>query len=258
MRRINQLIWLDAGHGGHDSGARSPSGVKESDVVLVVCQLAKERLEALGFRVMMSRESDVFIPLWERSSMANDAGADLFVSAHANAADSVASGIETFAMPGSEDGTRLASFLQDAQLDAFPDAKDRGVKYQGFSVLRKTRMPAALVELEFIHTDKGDAHFRDSENIERHADALVAGVCSYVGVDVAVVSVGLSDGLSDFEAQTREVVDGLALREEFEDLQQENLRLRKVAADLRAHVAMLLELNKAANQKIIKARKALN
>ncbi|HZP39496.1 MAG TPA: N-acetylmuramoyl-L-alanine amidase [Methylomirabilota bacterium] len=93
-----RLIVLDAGHGGHDSGAIGPSGVMEKDVVLDVTRRVARLVEhGLGVKVALSRDSDVFVPLRDRTNFANKQGADLFVSIHANAhPQSVSEGVETY------------------------------------------------------------------------------------------------------------------------------------------------------------------
>jgi N-acetylmuramoyl-L-alanine amidase len=93
-----KLIVLDAGHGGHDPGARGPNGVQEKDVVLDVTRRAAQMIEdGLGIKVVLTRSTDVFVPLRERTNFANKQRADLFVSVHANAHPrSVSEGVETY------------------------------------------------------------------------------------------------------------------------------------------------------------------
>ncbi len=93
-----KLIVLDAGHGGHDPGARGPNGVQEKDVVLDVTRRAARMIEdGLGIKVVLTRSTDVFVPLRERTNFANKQRADLFVSIHANAhPQSVSEGVETY------------------------------------------------------------------------------------------------------------------------------------------------------------------
>lgn len=90
-------IVIDAGHGGHDPGARA-SGTSEADLTLDVAQRLQKLLEKQpGVEVVMTRDTDVFIPLQERTAIANREGADLFLSIHANASrNSSARGIETY------------------------------------------------------------------------------------------------------------------------------------------------------------------
>jgi N-acetylmuramoyl-L-alanine amidase len=92
------VIVLDAGHGGHDSGAVGPSGLQEKDLVLdVTRRLARMLEEGLGLKVALTRADDRFVPLRERAGFANTQRADLFVSIHANAHRvSVSEGVETY------------------------------------------------------------------------------------------------------------------------------------------------------------------
>lgn len=93
-----RLIVLDAGHGGHDQGAKGPGGVLEKDVVLDVTRRAARMIEdGLGVKVVLTRSTDVFVPLRERTNFANKQRADLFVSIHANAHPrAVSEGVETY------------------------------------------------------------------------------------------------------------------------------------------------------------------
>lgn len=89
-------IVVDAGHGGKDPGTRSGS-LREKDIVLDIARLVRDELLAAGFEVIMTRDTDVFVPLEKRAFIANDSGADLFLSIHANAArNHRARGLETF------------------------------------------------------------------------------------------------------------------------------------------------------------------
>lgn len=81
-----QTIVIDAGHGGHDPGTMDKNGLREKDIVLDIARRVRKLLEAQGFDVIMTRDRDVFIPLEERTAIANSKKADLFVSIHVNAA----------------------------------------------------------------------------------------------------------------------------------------------------------------------------
>ena len=93
-----KTIVLDAGHGGHDSGATGPSGLMEKDLVLDVTRRVAKLVEArLGLKVLLTRDSDNFVTLRDRTSFANRQHADLFVSIHANAhREAAADGVETY------------------------------------------------------------------------------------------------------------------------------------------------------------------
>jgi len=79
------IIVIDPGHGGKDPGAIGPSGIREKDIVLAISKYLKTELEDADFEIIMTRDTDVFIPLSDRSRIANQADADLFVSIHCNA-----------------------------------------------------------------------------------------------------------------------------------------------------------------------------
>jgi len=113
------VVVLDAGHGGHDEGARGPSGGLEKDVVLAVANKLARDLRSRGLTVVMTRKDDSFVSLEERTHIANDARGDVFVSIHANAAtNSHIRGIETFFL--SLDATdEAARRLAERENDAF-------------------------------------------------------------------------------------------------------------------------------------------
>ncbi len=94
--RFDSVV-IDAGHGGEDTGARGAGGLLEKELVLDIAQRLTARLSRAGLRVVMTRLDDSFVPLETRTSIANDARADLFISIHANASrDAKVRGIETF------------------------------------------------------------------------------------------------------------------------------------------------------------------
>ncbi len=126
ISKIRRIV-IDPGHGGHDPGAVGPSGLQEKDVVLNVgLQLRDLIKEELGLDVVMTRSTDIFIPLEERTAIANKVNADLFLSVHANAATNRnAAGIETYYL-------NLAKTEKAAQLAA----KENGTSLEKVSVLQ--------------------------------------------------------------------------------------------------------------------------
>lgn len=100
-----KIIVIDAGHGGHDPGAVGPRGLKEKDITLAVALKLRKVLEKDGrYVVHLTRDSDVFLELRERTLIANNKGADLFVSVHANATNNgKARGVETYLLNWSND-----------------------------------------------------------------------------------------------------------------------------------------------------------
>ena len=110
--RIRRVI-VDAGHGGRDTGALGPRGTREKDVALAIAKALAAKLKALGFAVVLTRQDDRYLTLDERTRIANDAHADLFLSIHCNAARRrKLSGIETWTLNVASNryAARLASF----------------------------------------------------------------------------------------------------------------------------------------------------
>jgi N-acetylmuramoyl-L-alanine amidase len=128
-RKHRVRVMIDPGHGGKDPGATGPTGLKEKDVVLEIGRLVREKLSRFDeYDVRMTRDEDVFIPLEERTAMANGARADLFVSLHINASrDRRAEGYSTYVL------SRGASNREDLELAArengVPLHKFQGVKF---------------------------------------------------------------------------------------------------------------------------------
>lgn len=108
-------VVVDAGHGGEDHGARGPRGLLEKDLVLDLARRVSQRITAQGLTVVMTRDADRFVPLDERTRLANAAGPDLFLSIHANASPlKKVTGIETFfASPEATDEAARALAQQE-------------------------------------------------------------------------------------------------------------------------------------------------
>jgi len=110
--KVNTIV-LDPGHGGKDPGAIGRGGLKEKDVTLKLAMMLKEKLmREAGAKIILTRETDVFIPLEERTAIANSQDADLFVSIHVNASPRrAASGIETYilSLSNNEEARRVAA-----------------------------------------------------------------------------------------------------------------------------------------------------
>ncbi len=182
-----KLICVDPGHGGHDSGAVG-CGLKEKDVVLDVGKRLRTLLQNAGFRVIMTRDTDVFIPLSGRTSYANSHGADRFVSIHNNAASSsAANGTETFCARGaSSKSVDLRDKIQEEMLAVW-HLRNRGGKTAGYYVLRHTNMPATLSELAFITNCSKDAVFLGSSTErQRAAEAHLRAILRHFGMNTDV------------------------------------------------------------------------
>lgn len=155
--RIRRIV-VDPGHGGHDPGALSPSGTREKDVVLQIgLKLARLIREELGIDVVMTRSTDVFLELQERTALANKVGADLFISIHANASlNRGAAGIETYYL-------NLAKTEKAAQLAA----KENGTTLEKVSLLQ-----AVLFDLMANYKLNDSAHLADDVQRALHKKAL--------------------------------------------------------------------------------------
>ena len=126
-----RVMVLDAGHGGHDSGASGPTGLLEKELVLdVTRRVARLVSDQLGIKVLLSRDGDHFVPLRDRTTFANRARADVFVSIHANAHREVASeGVETYFLSSeaTDNAARQVAALENSvvQLER-PQGSGRG------------------------------------------------------------------------------------------------------------------------------------
>src|SRR3954462_9647193 len=143
-----RTIVVDAGHGGFDRGGVPGQRISEKDKTLDVAQRLKRILQGQGYRVVMTRDSDVFIPLGTRCSIANSYRGASFVSIHFNCASRIgANGIETYYYRGDSSG--LAASIHRNVVSISP-SENRGIRRRGFYVLRKTAIPSVLVECGFL------------------------------------------------------------------------------------------------------------
>lgn len=183
-KNITKKIFLDAGHGGRDSGAFNQAlNLRESDIALEVSQNLAAILTAAGFDVKQSRTTDVFITIDERWRAANAWGADCFISIHANAGGGT--GAETFIAATKQNNRIFAQTVNDTYAAAM-GLRNRGVKldsttrHGSLGVLRHSSMPAILVELAFIDspTHKSDLNILQFKR-DVMAESLAKGIFKY-------------------------------------------------------------------------------
>ncbi|MGN8646366.1 peptidoglycan-binding protein [Gracilibacillus sp. HCP3S3_G5_1] len=157
-------IFIDPGHGGTDPGAIG-YGINEKDVVLDIAKKASDYLTKnyLGVRTVLSRESDIYVSLDDRTRHANSIGADYFVSIHNNAFNGSASGFETYIYNGSSSATTKNNqkIIHNYLIDQL-NVNDRGMKEANFHVLRTSNMPSILIEFLFIDNKAENEKLRDS------------------------------------------------------------------------------------------------
>lgn len=178
-------VFIDAGHGGTDSGALG-YGYRESDLNLQVAKKVESKLKSKGIDVKMSRNSDIFYSLSERAEMANDYGADAFVSIHQNSAEAKsANGIETYYNRKKEEDRPLSNDIQ-TQVISQTGANNRGVKNAEFTVLVKSKMISALVECGFITNELEVKKLSDSSYQDKLATGIANGIEEYLKSNVII------------------------------------------------------------------------
>jgi N-acetylmuramoyl-L-alanine amidase len=176
-------VVIDPGHGGPDPGAVGIGGLRETDVVLDISLQVAQLLQSKGVQVVLTRTSEIDVDLPPRVSLANTSGAHAFVSIHANALSMArpdVNGIETFFFQGGE-SRALAEALQQEMVRVSAGSPDRGVKTGRFFVIRRTVMPAALVETGFLTGDLDAPRLADAGHRQRLAQAISRGILRYLG-----------------------------------------------------------------------------
>lgn len=169
-------VIIDPGHGGQDLGA-SRSLIYEKHLNLDVARRLERTLRESGFRTVLTRARDEFIPLSTRSARANKYRNAIFVSIHFNWSwKSKITGIETFYRSSSSHN--LAEYIQ-RQLVRQIGCTNRGVKTANFSVLRKTRHPAVLVEGGFVSNRGERSSMLDPRYRQVVADSIARGILEY-------------------------------------------------------------------------------
>ena len=186
-------VVIDPGHAGRniDPGAVNGStGLQEADVALMVSRLVENYLSNVGYEVKLTRtgwEQAETDDLSYRTTLANNWGADIFISLHCNSASNPsAKGYEVWTSPGNTLGDKLAACIYRQIAVEFPDRVGRTDYSDGdpdkesrFYVLVHTDAPACLVEMAFISNDAEAALLADAEWKDRYARAIARGVTDY-------------------------------------------------------------------------------
>jgi len=178
-----KIVAVDPGHGGSDPGAIGASGLREKEINLAVALELAGLLEEAGVKVVMTRSGDHSVRNARRVEIANEAGADVFISIHANAFSSPESnGTETYYCSENDHSSAskyLAEQVQREMVSAL-GLRDRGVKQRSFYVLKNTEMPAALVELGFLTNATEEKLLEKKETHVKAARALFEGLEAYL------------------------------------------------------------------------------
>src|SRR5881227_2828806 len=188
-------VVIDAGHGGFDRGGIPGQRIPEKEMTLDVAQRLKTLLAASGYRVIMTRDSDVFVPLPTRVAIANSYGNAIFVCIHFNSAKRMgAGGIETYFY--SRESLPLASAIHYFVAGGAPSS-NRGVRRRGYYVLRKTNIPAVLVECGFLTNPAEGEYVQTASYRQKLAEEIAAGDRgrNYVGSALSATRVATGEGI---------------------------------------------------------------
>lgn len=177
--------YLDFGHGGKDPGAIGPTNLKESDVALKIGMIIKENLENALEKVITTREDDKYYSLDYRTKKANTENCDYFISIHLNSAtNSSAKGCEVWLYNENSKLKNLANNLCN-NLSTKMDTPNRGVKYsKNLSVLKNTKMPSLLIEIDFISNKEVENNLRNDNHLKNIADTISSTLLSFVNKSI--------------------------------------------------------------------------
>ena len=172
--RPTSTVVIDAGHGGFDRGGVPGQRIAEKDKTLDVALRLRSILQADGYRVIMTRDRDVFVPLGVRVAIANAYRGASFVSIHFNCASRVgANGIETYYYRS--DSASLAASIHRNVLSGAP-SENRGIRRRGFYVLRKTAIPSVLVECGFLTNPTEGRLAQTGDYRQKLAEQIARGI----------------------------------------------------------------------------------
>lgn len=175
------LIAIDAGHGGVDEGC-AVDAVWEKDVNLAIAVLVKDKLQAMGYRVLMIREDDSYVAKEDRAKLANECGADAYISIHQNSSeDKTVKGIEVWydGEDTDRDNKRLAQ-LVGQQTVKRTEAVERELKEDSeLHVICQTVMPACLIETGFLTNDEEREKLTAEEYQVQAAEGIAQGIDYY-------------------------------------------------------------------------------
>ena len=215
-----ERVVLDPGHGGHDTGSIGPAGLMEKELVLDVARKLGTLIEdRLGAEVVYTRADDSSVPLEERTALANAKQADLFLSIHANAGTTTATGAETYYLnfttsksamdvaarenasskrsihelqdliqkialkdkvdESREFAARIQANLYRGLAGANARSRDRGVRQAPFVVLIGASMPSVLTEISFLSNPREERLLKSPAYRQKIAEALYNGVAQY-------------------------------------------------------------------------------
>lgn len=173
-------IFVDAGHGGENPGAVGINGLEEADVTLDVALRLGRILKERGYEVKYSRTDDVTVTLAERANMANEWGADYFISIHCNSNPNPEyRGTSTYYYREGITAEVLAFDVNTALVERI-GTPDLGIFTANFAVLRRTQMPAILAELAFLSNPEEAELLSESSFREACAEGIANGLDKFL------------------------------------------------------------------------------
>ncbi|MEO1430632.1 MAG: N-acetylmuramoyl-L-alanine amidase [Cyanobacteria bacterium J06633_8] len=173
------VVMIDPGHGGKDPGAIGISGLREKDVILPISKKVAEILRKNGVNAVLTRNSDFFVSLKGRVNMAERRDADLFVSIHANSMGLSRPDINGLEVYYYNSGKRLADTVRKG-ITRKVRIRDRGIRRARFYVLRKTSMPAILVETGYVTGREDAAKLKQTWFRNQMAEGIADGILRYL------------------------------------------------------------------------------
>jgi N-acetylmuramoyl-L-alanine amidase len=179
-----KIIYLDPGHGGHDAGAVG-NELKEKDLNLNICKKIEAILKNYDCKIIMSRNTDEFLTLDERTDKANKEKADLLLSVHINAATiATAKGFETYIHPKAKAATiAFQNVLHDEIIKSIGSSiNNRGKKQANYHMVRESNMSAVLTENLFISNKSDAAHLADDQFLQKVAEGHALGIVNFLGL----------------------------------------------------------------------------
>ncbi|KST64884.1 N-acetylmuramoyl-L-alanine amidase [Mastigocoleus testarum] len=173
------VVIVDPGHGGKDPGAIGIGGLREKDVILPISQKVAEILEKNGVQAILTRKSDYFVSLKGRVQLAERANANVFVSIHANSLGRSRPDISGLEVYYYNSGYGLAQSVRKRILKTV-NVRDRRVRKARFYVLRKSSMPAILVETGYVTGREDAAKLRQQWYRNKMAEGIARGILDYL------------------------------------------------------------------------------
>lgn len=195
-QKYQNIIVVDAGHGGHDQGAQSTIyKYQEKHLTLATSLMLKDHLEKMGYRVLLTRKKDFYLSLQKRTQIANKKRNTVFVSIHFNAASNKkANGLEIFYYDSPSQSEKKRKLLSKALAESvltssihYTKSGSRGVKKGNFFVIRQTNIPAILVEGGFLTNKEEMTRLKDPQYLNRLSWGIAKGLDHFLNTHISLL-----------------------------------------------------------------------